>query len=104
MQRSLKIFDKKRTRRTEEGIVNRELRRYFTHRDYHGDDFKVRIPKSEIEIAKYLHADHIVVKYHGKKRNLFFKFPIEYLRYVGIDDDCYEIKFKDMELIGEEIE
>lgn len=110
MKANYNPFTKEDVVETDHGIITKSVGRYFTHRKpehffrkYQG--FGISI--TEVEMAKLNHCTHIIIKYHGKRKNILYRILIKYLEFLEIynfkDDKQYILPVKEMEIIGEEI-
>ena len=102
-------FKEKDVVETEHGIITFEAKRYFTHRrpehffkKYGG----FGISTSELAICYTEHVENIVIKYHGKKKNVIYKIKLDYLKYLPRYDNDGDkqiiIPIKEMKKVGEE--
>lgn len=110
VQANYNPFRKKDIVETRHGIISYESRRYFTHRrpehffkKYQG----FGISLTELEICYNERVDHILIKYHGTKKNILYKIPLQYLQYMqkynNNGDEQIIIPIKEMSVVGEEV-
>lgn len=103
-------FTKEQVEKTPHGIINKETHRYFTHRTKEHVFKKYQafaISVSELELAEQGHCNHMVIKYHGTFKNIFYRISLEYLKYFKKHDNEGDLQviipIKEMEVIGEEV-
>lgn len=102
-------FKQKRVVKTKYGIINREERRYYTHRHpehffkkFQG--FAISVP--EVEICNQERVTHIIINYHGKKKNVLYRIDVDYLKYMKTYDNDGDVQIilpiRELKVIGTE--
>lgn len=109
MKANYKPFTTKKIIETDHGIINKEKNRYFTHRrpEHYFKKYQgFGISTTEIEIAKNEGCTHIIIKYHGRKKNILYKIKMNYLQYMKKydfnGDEQIILPEKEMTIIGTE--
>lgn len=102
-------FNRQYYKETQHGIIGKIERRYFTHRRPEHIFKKYQafgISTTEMEICWNEHVNNIIIKYHGKDKNTYYKIKLEMLKYMkrfdNKGDEQIIIPIKEMEIVGEE--
>lgn len=95
---------------TQHGIITYENKRYFTHRKREHIFKKHQafgISTTELETCYQQNVNHIIIKYHGNKKNIIYKIELHKTlnmqRHNQNGDTQILIPLNELKIVGEEI-